>query len=54
MNRSLWRAKFNGTQLKIEAVEEVAKTLHYRELFGQYRVVRIDEVDKVPNVAQVR
>ncbi len=46
--------KFNGTQLKIEAVEEVAKTLHYRELFGQYRVVRIDEVDKVPNVAQVR
>lgn len=44
----------NGTQLKIEIVEEIARTLHYKELFGDYRVVRVEEVDKVPVVAQVR
>jgi replication-associated recombination protein RarA len=44
----------NGTQVKIEAVEELAASLRYRELFGQYRLIRIEEVDKVPVVAQVR
>jgi replication-associated recombination protein RarA len=47
-------AKFNGTQVKIEEVEELARKLHYRDLFGDYRVIRIEEVDKVPAVAQVR
>jgi replication-associated recombination protein RarA len=36
----------NGTQVKIEAVEELAASLRYRELFGQYRLIRIEEVDK--------
>ena len=44
----------NGTQVKIEAVEELAASLCYRELFGQYRLIRIEEVDKVPVIAQVR
>jgi replication-associated recombination protein RarA len=44
----------NGTQVKIEAVEELAASLRYKELFGQYRLIRIEEVDKVPVVAQVR
>jgi len=44
----------NGTQVRIELVEELAASLHYRELFGQYRLIRIEEVDKVPVVAQVR
>src|SRR6266536_2952420 len=44
----------NGTQVKIEVVEELARALHYKELFGTYRLIRIEEVDKVPVVAQVR
>jgi DNA polymerase III delta prime subunit len=44
----------NGTQVKIELVEEIARTLQFKELFGQYRILRIEEVDKVPTVAQVR
>ena len=44
----------NGTQLKIEAVEEIASSVRYKELFGSYRVLRVEEVDKVPVVAQVR
>jgi replication-associated recombination protein RarA len=46
--------KLNGTQLKIELIEEIAKSLHYRGLFGDYRCVHIDEADEVPRVAQVR
>jgi replication-associated recombination protein RarA len=46
--------QFNGTQMKIEQVEEIARSLQYREMFGQYRILRIEEVDKVPAVAQVR
>lgn len=45
--------KFNGTQLKIEQVEDLARSLRYTDLFGGYRLVRIEEVDKVPTVAQV-
>ena len=44
----------NGTQVKIELVEDTARTLQFKELFGQYRILRIEEVDKVPTVAQVR
>src|SRR6266481_818872 len=44
----------NGTQVKIELVEDLARALHYKELFGTYRLIRIEEVDKVPVVAQVR
>lgn len=46
--------QFNGTQMKIEQVEEIARSLQFKEMFGQYRVLRIEEVDKVPTVAQVR
>jgi replication-associated recombination protein RarA len=44
----------NGTQVKIEEVEAIARSLHYKELFGSYRVLRFEEVDKMSNVAQVR
>jgi replication-associated recombination protein RarA len=44
----------NGTQVKIEEVEEIARSLHFKELFGVYRLIRVEEVDKVPHVAQVR
>jgi replication-associated recombination protein RarA len=46
--------KFNGVQVKIEEVEELARSVHYTSLFGDYKIIRIEEVDKVPTVAQVR
>src|ERR1041385_5044156 len=46
--------KFSGTQVKIETVEELARQFHYRDLYGDYRLVWIDEADKIPTVAQVR
>jgi hypothetical protein len=39
--------------VRIEEVEELSARRHYRDLFGEYRVLRIEEVDKVPHVAQV-
>lgn len=46
--------KLNGTQLKIELIEEMSRSLHYKGLFGDYRMLHIDEADEIPRVAQVR
>jgi DNA polymerase III delta prime subunit len=46
--------KLNGTQVKIEAIEDIARTLHYKSLFSDYRMLWIDEADEIPRVAQVR
>jgi len=43
----------NGTEMKVEEVHEIANSFRLTSLFG-YRVVWIEEVDKVPTVAQVR
>lgn len=44
---------YNGTEVRVEEVGELKQLLRYRDLFGQYRVIRIEEVDRVPVVAQV-
>lgn len=46
--------KLNGTQLKIEMIEELAASLHFRSLYGDWRLIHIDEADVIPKVAQVR
>lgn len=46
--------KLNGTQVKIEVVEELARKLQYKSLFGEYRMLWIDEADEIPRLAQVR
>jgi replication-associated recombination protein RarA len=46
--------KFNGTECKIERIELLAECLHYKSLFGDWRMVWIDEADEIPRVAQVR
>jgi len=46
--------KLNGTQLKIEMIEDIARNLCYRNLFGEYRMLWIDEADEIPRVAQIR
>ena len=46
--------QLNGTQVKIEIVEDIARSLHYKDMFGTYRLLRIEEIDKTPTIAQVR
>jgi replication-associated recombination protein RarA len=46
--------KYNGTQVKMETAEEIAADFHYRDMFGDYRVIWIEETDAIPAAAQVR
>jgi len=46
--------KYNGTQFKIDDSEDLSHSCHYTNLHGDYGIIRIEEVDKVPTVAQVR
>lgn len=46
--------KYNGTQVKMEAVEKVAYDLQLTNLFSDWRLFHIDEADAIPTVAQVR
>jgi replication-associated recombination protein RarA len=46
--------KLNGTECKMERIELLAEGLHYKNLFGGWRMVWIDEADEIPRVAQVR
>lgn len=46
--------KLNGTEVKIEKVQDLASSLHYKTLFGDWRLLRIEEADTIPQVAQIR
>ena len=46
--------KYNGTELKIETVAEFARCVQLSNLYGGYRVLRVEEVDKASPAAQVR
>lgn len=47
--------KFNGTGFKIDQAAELERSFHLRSLYSdRYRVIRIEEVDRVPHAAQVR
>lgn len=46
--------KYNGTQIKIEIADQIGHQFRSTNLFGGYRVVQIEEVDKMPTIAQVR
>ena len=45
--------KLNGTKVKMEKLEEIEASLHYKSLFGDYRVVNIEEADAIPSAAQI-
>jgi replication-associated recombination protein RarA len=45
--------KYNGTRVKVETVDDIAADLHYRDMFGNYRVIWIEEADAIPALAQV-
>src|SRR5262245_21703383 len=44
----------NGSKVGIDEIEDIARSLHHKDLFGAYRVVRFEEVDKMSRAAQVR
>jgi DNA polymerase III delta prime subunit len=44
----------NGTQINVERVEEFAASIIYRDMYSDYKVIWIDECDKMSNSAQVR
>ena len=46
--------KLNGTELTVEEISEWAGRLAYREIYGDYRVLWLEEVDKVNKTVQTR
>ena len=46
--------KLNGNQCKVETIQEIAQQLACTCLFGDWRMLWIDEADAVPPVAQIR
>ncbi len=46
--------KLNGTELKIERAEELARSFATTNLFPEWRFLQIEEADKVTPIAQVR
>ena len=39
--------KMNGTQLKLETVDELTTSMHYCSLTGDYKLIWIDEIDAI-------
>lgn len=46
--------KLNGTECKVEIIHEIVQQLVCTSLFGDWRMLWIDEADAIPPVAQVR
>ncbi len=46
--------KLNGTECKVEMIQEIVQKLAGMSLFGDWRLLWIDEADAIPIVAQVR
>ena len=44
----------NGTQLTIERVDEIASRLHYRNMFGDWHFINVDEFEFVSAAAKAR
>lgn len=46
--------KLSGTKVNMDALDKVEYSLRESNLFGDWRLIQIEEADKIPNVAQVR
>ena len=46
--------KLNGSEIKLETVNDIAETLRHRNLFGDYRMCWFEECDQMTKGAQVR
>ena len=47
-------SKYNGTELKMESLGDLAYDLRKTSYFDDYRIIWIDEADAIPHAAQVR
>ena len=46
--------KFSGVDVSVEKLRDLAGQLHLRDLFGEWRLIWIEEADRIPTAAQVR
>jgi replication-associated recombination protein RarA len=46
--------KYSGTDVDVEQVRDISADLHYKDLFGGWRLIWIEEADLVPATAQNR
>jgi len=46
--------KYSGPDVDIDVVRGIPADLHYKDLFGAYRVIQIEEADVIPPAAQTR
>ncbi|PWU21772.1 MAG: hypothetical protein C5B50_01040 [Verrucomicrobia bacterium] len=46
--------KYSGNDVNIDTVRDIAADLHYKDLFGNWRVLWIEEADLIPAAAQNR
>ncbi len=46
--------KYNGTEVKLETVNDLSNKMHYAAISGDYTLFWIDEADKINPIAQVR
>lgn len=46
--------KFNGTKVNMDAIDAMESSMHYRDLYGTFKLFWIDEADRIPATAQVR
>jgi MoxR-like ATPase len=44
----------NGTEINLESLQEIARSLRFTDMFSGYRVLRFEEIDKTTPTAQVR
>lgn len=46
--------KLSGTKVNMAAIDDMEATLHYRDLYGAYKLIWIEEADAIPTTAQIR
>lgn len=46
--------KFSGVDVTVDGVRTIADALHLRDLYSPWRLIWIEEADKIPTAAQVR
>ena len=52
---SKWAIKrYSGADVSVETVREIAQDLHYKDLFGAYRIIWIEEADAMSDAAKTR
>jgi Holliday junction resolvasome RuvABC ATP-dependent DNA helicase subunit len=53
--QSKWSIKrYSGADVSVETVRDIANDLHYKDLFGAYRVIWIEEADAMSDAAKTR